>query len=183
MFVFRFDFDKTCQAVAYLLKLSGGRMNYTKLIKLLYIADRESLRENGFPITGDTPVAMKNGPVQSLTYDLIKGDAEDAPAWSRFFKTEERDLVLREDPSEGKLCRYEVDKLDEVYNQYKSKDFGAMIDIVHEFEEWKRNDPGDSSKLIPLEDILEAVGRAKDIDMIKEEAEAAEQLDQAFQES
>lgn len=38
------------------------------LLKLLYIADRESLFNYGYTITGDTMIAMKFGSVLSATY-------------------------------------------------------------------------------------------------------------------
>ena len=39
----RFNEAKAAQAAARLLKLRGGRMSFLKLIKLLYIVDREAL--------------------------------------------------------------------------------------------------------------------------------------------
>jgi uncharacterized phage-associated protein len=60
---FRFHFDRTLQASAYLLHLRKGRMSQLRLLKLLYIADREWLAESGYPITGDHARALKNGPV------------------------------------------------------------------------------------------------------------------------
>ena len=41
---FRFDFEKTLQAAGVLLNLDGSRMDRIRLLKLLYIADRELLR-------------------------------------------------------------------------------------------------------------------------------------------
>jgi uncharacterized phage-associated protein len=55
---FPFDERKAAQAAAYLLKKHDGRLNFMKLIKLLYLADRKSLLENGKPITGDRMLAM-----------------------------------------------------------------------------------------------------------------------------
>jgi len=39
----RFDEAKATQAATLFLKLRGGRMHYIKLIKLLYLLDREAL--------------------------------------------------------------------------------------------------------------------------------------------
>ena len=39
----RFQFERALQASAYLLRLDGKRMAYLRLLKLLYIADREWL--------------------------------------------------------------------------------------------------------------------------------------------
>ena len=70
---FRFDVNKVAQATAYLLRsMEKERHRFMALLKMLYIAERESLKENGFPITGDTYVAMRHGAVLSRTYDLMK---------------------------------------------------------------------------------------------------------------
>lgn len=44
---------KTAQLAAYLLKQGGGRMEYIKLINLLYLAEREHLKLYHSPMTGD----------------------------------------------------------------------------------------------------------------------------------
>lgn len=155
-----FDFNqtKTAQAVAFLLKQTPCRReSYMKIIKELYIADRESLRETGRPITGDTFVAMKKGPVLSQVYDLIKGVHTESAEWNKFIQKRMWDIELVADPGIGKLCRYEMDKLAEVWERYKKHGKWRVVDLTHEFPEWKKNDPGDSMKPIPLSDILEAV--------------------------
>lgn len=38
------------------------------------LADREAYAKWGKPITGDTAVSMKHGPVLSTVYDLTKGE-------------------------------------------------------------------------------------------------------------
>ncbi len=43
----RFNFEKSLQAAGYLLELHGDRMEYVRLLKLLYIADREMMAEAG----------------------------------------------------------------------------------------------------------------------------------------
>ncbi len=168
--MFAFNFKTTLQATAFLLEQTpNGRMNYTKLIKLLYIADRESLQDTGEPITGDQIVAMSNGPVLSRVYDLIKGVIESAE-WRGAIGRDGYHVVLGRPPGQGLLCEYEIGKLSEVWGRYKDKSYGQMIDIVHEFEEWKKNDPGESKRDIPLDDILEALGLSDIADEIKEEA-------------
>jgi hypothetical protein len=67
----KFREDKTTQAAAFFLSLANGKMKYLKLIKLLYILDREALLSWGRPVTFDSYVSMNNGPVLSNTYNLI----------------------------------------------------------------------------------------------------------------
>jgi len=51
-------------------------MAYIKLIKLLYLADREALLRWGRPITTDCHVSMPKGPVVSQIYHLITDEPE-----------------------------------------------------------------------------------------------------------
>ena len=71
----RFNFEKSLQAAGVLLQLEEGRMPYLRLLKLLYIADRELLAESAASLTGDRAYAMKHGPVLSHVYSLIKGES------------------------------------------------------------------------------------------------------------
>lgn len=50
-----FSTKKATQAVSVILKAAPDcQMDYRKLMTLLYIADRESIKETGSPITGDS---------------------------------------------------------------------------------------------------------------------------------
>ena len=71
-----FNEKKATQAAAHLLKLRGGKMSYMKLIKLLYLADREAILAWGRPITTDGYASMDRGPVLSRVLDLAT-DGED----------------------------------------------------------------------------------------------------------
>jgi uncharacterized phage-associated protein len=178
-----FDFNrtKTTQAVAFLLKQSPrGRESYMKIIKELYIADRESLKETGRPITGDMFVAMKQGPVLSHVLNLIKGAHAESPEWSRFIQKRVWDIELVADPGIGKLCRYEMDKLAEVWKRYKDCNRWRMVNVTHAFPEWQKNNPGRSVKPIPLSDVLEALGLADQEEEILRDARECRELSSLF---
>jgi uncharacterized phage-associated protein len=51
---FHFDFDKALQAAGVLLDADDNRMEAMRLLKLLYITDRELLAETGRTLTGGT---------------------------------------------------------------------------------------------------------------------------------
>src|SRR6266699_3650584 len=112
---FEFDVAKTIEAIGVLLRsLDRRQLEYLTLLKMLYIADRESLKDRGRPITGDQVVAMKQGPVLSGVYDLINFNRpKDISLWARFFSKDEYDLVLNEAPATDQLSRYEIRKLQE----------------------------------------------------------------------
>ena len=55
-----FKIDKAIQAAGVLLnEHQRGQMEYLRLLKLLYIADREAIAETGQPIVGSRVVAMR----------------------------------------------------------------------------------------------------------------------------
>jgi len=173
--MFAFKFDKAIQATAYLLRREPTRqMNYMRLLKLLYIADRESIQKTGRPITGDAVAAMERGPVLSEVLDLIKGLHLRSPDWSNFIQRNEYDVRLVQEPGVAKLSRFEIELLEQVAEEHRARDEWAMVEFTHSFPEWRKNDPGKSksSKWIPLHDILEAVGRSADEADIEEDAKA-----------
>ena len=109
----KFNYQRTLQAVSVLLRRSGPSKsdNYMRLIKLLYIADRESLKETGRPITGDSVVAMERGPVLSHVLGLIKGQSFNSPDWEKFIVQENYNIRLINDPGNEEICPYEIKKL------------------------------------------------------------------------
>jgi uncharacterized phage-associated protein len=160
---FRFDQKKTTQAVAFLLKQTeNGCANYMRLIKLLYMADRESLKETGRPITGDQFVAMERGPVLSHLLHLIKDESPGSPEWSKFIRRRRYHIEIVTDPGNSELCRYEIEKLREIWERYQDLDEWAMVGETHKLTEWKKNNPKKAScNPIPLDDVLAAVGMSE----------------------
>jgi hypothetical protein len=81
------------------------------------------------------------------------------------------------------LSDYEVKKLTKVSRRHKKDDWRKLIDITHQLPEWKANNPeerGVKMLPIPLDDILNAVGRHKQIEEIKQEAVAAVAMHRVF---
>jgi uncharacterized phage-associated protein len=181
---FKLDIPKTIQALALLLKATPCvRREYLSLLKILYIADRESLADVGRPITGDLAVAMENGPVLSGVYDLVNANVsdDDLQRWQDYLHRDNYDLELICDPGVDQLTPYEQRKLGEVAERYKDCSWRDMIRITHDLPEWVWNQPnreqGILVRSIPLMDVVKAVGREMDADWIFEDAEAAAALD------
>ena len=178
--VFRLDTEKAMQAAAVLLRHHNGeRMSYMRLLKLLYLADRESLKKDGRPGTGDWVVAMKNGPVRSRLDDIIKGQDLDSPHWSMFIERTNYDVRLADDPGIDRLSRFEISTLQEISEKYASLgDWDLVEEVMHKLPEYLENiPPEDSSLPIPLRDILVGVGRGEDADQIIEDAEDEMEFD------
>jgi uncharacterized phage-associated protein len=178
---FRFNFNKTVQAAGVLLKLENGQMGRLRLLKFLYIADRELHSETARPITGDTGYAMKHGPVLSRVYDLIKGNGSRATEWEKYFRSEGYLVKLVHDPGRGKLSRGEMEKLHDISSRYREFEDEELSELTHQFKEWKDHYQGDGgSYVIPWEQVLEAQGRGDMIQAAREEEQAHRYLDEMF---
>jgi len=179
---FRFDFTKTLQAAGVLLEFEKTRrMSYLRLLKLLYVADRESLAEAGRPITGDRAVAMKHGPVLTHVYDLIRGLTPRAGDWDSFIHKEDYSVQLVGEPGRGQLCRQEVKKLQEISERYRALDDWQLVDELHKLQEWRDSYKEDTASFpIPWERVLEAQGKADLIEEVANDERARATLAQLF---
>jgi len=167
---FRFDFDRSLEASAYFLKLGGGTMEHIRLIKLLYIAERELLAEQASPLTGDIYKAMKNGPVLSTIYDIIQDKNWQSGEWHKFIISSGYSIELINDPGLDHLSSSIVTKLREVHARYSDKNTWEVVDATHEFPEWTKHRPVAEPVPIRLEDILEAMGAEEGtLEAIREE--------------
>lgn len=180
-----FNIEKTIEAAAYLIKQQPGcRENYMRLLKLLYLADRTSLRERSAPICGDTPYAMSRGPVMSATLDLIKGIDPLSDRWEPFVEKVNYDVHLKSDPGNLHLSRAEIKILEKVAEQFREYDEWALVDWCHqnlpEYEKnWQARGEKDRRR-IPLEDVLAAVGRQADMAKIIAEINESAHFDRLF---
>ena len=175
---FNFGTRKIVEAVGVLLKSESccNSMEYLRLLKLLYIADRESIRETGRPIVGTKTVAMDNGPLHSEVYDLVKEQHFDEPIWSEYIRKDGYKIGLKKDPGVLNLSRFEISKLDEVSERYRNISEWDIVEITHRFPEWARNHVEGTSEDIPLEHIIEAVERSEDAEEILLDAKSTNNL-------
>jgi uncharacterized phage-associated protein len=179
----RLDVDKAIQAVGVLLRREGKEASRLRLLKLLYIADRIALRNTGAPILGSKIVAMKHGPLHSEILDLINGDHVDEPKWSRHFRSSGRNIVLEDEPGVGKLSRQEIELLNEVVDARINLTDWDVADETHGFEEWQKTYPDpreNTSRPIPIELVIDAVGRSADKEAILQDMRDSEAFDQFF---
>jgi uncharacterized phage-associated protein len=175
--MFRYPISKAIQAAGVLLEQqSHASMEYIRLLKLLYIADRISLQETGVPIVGNRVVAMKHGPLHSNVYDLIRGSGIGHQDWAEYFHTGGYSIYRKSDPGIGALSKYEIDVLSGVSQDYQHTNAFDLCDATHEFEEYKRNFVEGTSSTIRYEDVLSAVGRGDEIADITEEDQDDEEL-------
>jgi len=178
MLTFRFDFPSTLQASAFLLALGKGRMSYLRLLKLLYVADREAVLEHGRPITGGRAVAMKNGPVLSEVLDAVNHKSPHSPEWEKFIRRDHYQVELVADPGRKNLSKNEAKKLGEVFERYTDLDDWSLVEETHQFAEWKKSYPGgNGAGDISWEDVLVAAGKADWVENIRKDVEELNHFD------
>jgi len=152
---------KAAQMAAYFLQKAGGRMSYMKLLKLMYLADRQSYAECGEPITGDVVYAMDNGPVLSKIYDFIKGKVSSS-YWSELiFRCGRYDVMVRRELLTEEIAQLAkiIDKLDNVFRQFGHVDLWVLIDYTHTLKEWK--EPLQGSRILISPDAIRAASQEK----------------------
>jgi uncharacterized phage-associated protein len=161
-----FNERKVAQMAAYLISKEGERMSHLKLMKLLYLADREAMGQFGVPLSGDRIVSMPHGPVLSMTLNLMDGDTESAEngweAWISDKENHELSVVRPVARVElNELSAADVDVLDTVWAKFGHMTKYQIRDYTHTHcPEWK--DPHGSSMPIDYEDVFVALGRTHD---------------------
>jgi len=150
-----FSEEKVTHMASHLLIKRGGRMSYMKLLKLLYLAEREGLVKWGETMSGDKFVSMPHGPVMSSTYDLLQNRDT---IWNDFINSEAnyevsiKDSVVEEDLDE--LSVAEVKILDSIFEQFGAMDRWEIRDYTHNFcKEWQDPD-GSSFPIDPMNILL-----------------------------
>lgn len=170
----RFNERKATQAAAYILRLRGGRMSYLKLIKLLYLADREALLRWGRPISTDRYVSMDRGPVLSRVLDLATdGDVPGAPSiWAASIAAPGNyEVELTADAGDDELSEAEIEILDGIFAEHGRKSRWDLVALTHALPEWI--DPRGGAIAIAYGDILKAGGKS-DLEIAAIEEELSE---------
>lgn len=142
-------------------------MSHLKLIKLMYLAERQALADYGFLLTGDQFVAMPLGPVLSLTLNFINGDIESKDdGWEAWISDRaNHEVGLRDRPvgqaGLDELSAGELDILNRVWGEFGHMNQWQISAHTHDHcPEW--TDPEGSSRPIPLQTIFEALGKNQD---------------------
>lgn len=180
-----FTVRKVAQMAAVFAKAQGGIINVLKLVKLLYLADREALHRHGFPISFDNVVAMPHGPVLSKTLDLINGfvDGPKGAQWDEWIgDREDHNVTLRRDFSRtdlDELSDTDLEVVHDVISQFGKWDQWTLRDYTHNLKEWR--DPNGSRVAIPDEEILIALGRdAKEAAALAQEIQTQRDFDRVL---
>lgn len=143
-----FEFETIVQATYYLLK-KLGKAGKIKLIKLLYFADKYHLVHYGRTLTNDTYFAMENGPVGTLTKDVLSlkdslfstKDLEYVKKYIQNIQYPKYNLyqVATKDIEELEmLSETDIEALNFVMKAFGNKSREELSDYSHYYPEWKQ---------------------------------------------
>ncbi len=166
----KYSEKKASQIAAYFIFLEGEQIGILKLMKLMYLAERESLHRYGEPITGDNFYSMDHGPVLSITLNHMNNfvDSEE-DGWESWISDRENHMLslrIDEDPTPKllQLCDADLEVLDIVYGKFGNYSGPQLRNYTHEkCAEWE--DPNSSSIPIPYSRVLKCVGHDPDVAM------------------
>ena len=168
---------KATAAIARLIEKSGADVDYLRIVKLIYLADRTSILRRGIPIVGGHYYSMRKGPTISEVMDFVK--QRNAPSWKETISVlKGHALNLIGKPNYNSLTAPELEILDEVVAEHFTMSTEDLVHWCHsncpEYDKvnfWKRNP-------IDVENILRKSGkseaqiqkisnRAKELDELK----------------
>lgn len=140
---FNFDFKKAAQALNYLAKEFGGKINKMKAIKLIYFADRYHLRKYGRPVTNDEYVAMEYGPVGSKTKDIAENssflDTIESEYNKQYIEKQDiYDIQSVHDVAMNVFSDSDIEALEFAIKYFGRLDQFQLAEVSHAYPEWKR---------------------------------------------
>jgi uncharacterized phage-associated protein len=168
---------KATQAVARLIEKSGAPIDYLRLSKLVYLADRQSILDRGLPIVGGHYFSMSKGPTISEVMDFV--NQRNAPQWKEMISPlYGHEIRIKGKPTYGALSQSELNILDSVVTQHAQSTTEELVDWCHqncpEYEEVPRG----KRKPIHVESILKGAKKGtKQIQKILQEAAEIEEMD------
>ena len=155
---FVFDERKAGQAAAWLLRRYGAPMESAKLVTLLYLADRQSLIDTGYTLTGDRLIAIDSGPVLANVLELATCSTCDPDTpWSRYVERVGEGRITRTSDDEcGALSEYETDLLNGLCDTHGSLDDSELRMLAGGLPEW--SEPSNGATPIDPDVILRDAG-------------------------
>ncbi len=146
---------KTIEAATYLLARLDGEMPFAKLVKLLYLADREQMKRRGTTITHDAYWSVRSGPILEHTLDAIKRGNE---SWNCHMQTDldAKVVSLIAEARPDQLSRGELQVLDAVLQTFGRMRWPDLVAYARRFPEW--TEVAHDRRAISLASMAKGVG-------------------------
>ena len=131
---------KAAQTAHYFISRAGGELEILKLVKLIYLADRHSLKKRRIPVVGGTYFSLNHGPVTSEVLDLISdGTRDENSPWEQLISDRAQHRVA----TSNSLAEYdalsssEQGLLEDVWQQFGAQGKWDLVEWTHQHcEKW-----------------------------------------------
>lgn len=153
-------------AAAFILK-AGRPVGAVRLMKLMYLAERESMRRTGLPIVFDEIYAMREGMMLSRTFDLMTARQRNPKGeWARYIAPlSHAGLGVCQGVGESSLDRLSRDDLevvDLVWARHGQSNRDKLVhEVHHRLDEWLAHwdDPSRrrAAVLVPYDKLVQTV--------------------------
>lgn len=150
--------------VLYVLQHFKDGVDYIKLFKIMYFAQREYLATYGLTIMEDTFKARQFGPVPALTYKVVKmvengDDCSDLKDFATSIRVGENKKVYAiATPDMDYIADMEKEELDNTITRYKDMDSKDLSELSHD-EAYRV--VADRMKDDPQKDVLTLIDMAR----------------------
>ena len=155
-----FNVEKANQMAFYLTQRNGGPVNKNRLAGLIYLVNRCHMQRYGFPVLDDDIIALRQGPVNRVTYAAVLGKPIDDPK------------------NTSELSDAEIDTLAFVWREFGCMGRRTLLHFARlGCPEWSPPDSGYAK--IPYEAVFRAIG-CSDPDVLAREIEKYREIEKLF---
>ncbi|MDY6263118.1 MAG: Panacea domain-containing protein [Fibrobacter sp.] len=156
--IFIYNAEKTVAMICRILD-ALGKTSIRKLMKLLFLIDKEHLNKYGRLVSEDRYFAAPYGPVPSITLGIFEkkekyikqalkigalSDTDTLKLFDAVFDVNENIVSRKGECSKDKrLSSSDKKIIDKVINDYGSMEEQEIIDYTHELNEFRETKPGD----------------------------------------
>lgn len=128
-------------AAAYVCQSNGNKFDKLALIKVLYLAERDSICQTFSYMTGDEMLRYKFGPILKHLHDALRGKSTEGfqALWNKYLKNpdgDSNDVVLVGTPDMGELSFADKSFLDSAIKTVNSCPQGELVEEFHKLPEW-----------------------------------------------
>jgi uncharacterized phage-associated protein len=153
------DFKVCVQAMHFLLSLLG-ETDKLKIIKLMFLSDKCHLINFGRTITDDSFIAMKHGPVGSMSLDVLDKNMEffeiDQIEYCNEYLEQVSQYVYRAKKIKKEydlLSESDKEIIQEIVNKFGHMNSWDLIQLTHKYPEWAKFEQVLNNGIVKCENI------------------------------
>lgn len=182
-----YNIKKVANAIIYFIDSQVQNISKTKVMKLLFFADKIHLERYGKPIFYDDYIALQYGPIPSLTLNIINSinepEKEDFKSlikefleYVRLNEQYDEDMITttfekKKEFNQKLFSQSEIEILNEISQKYKNYTAKKLSKLTHTLPEYKKHFPNGKIKYDEL-----AGENSEYVNFIEKENESFEEL-------